>query len=260
MKNLTPYKDVNAIAEVFTEKLKEILGTQLTGLYLTGSLTYGGFYRPGSDLDFIVVLKESFSDEQRQKIKTMHAEVEKQYPEWERRIEVPYLLQELLGYTKLPKTPQPYFSAGKLSDPDPIYDDNWLVDMYALREYGVALLGPETKALIPPINIEDVRKLSSRDLHSRWKKKLDSPEPFGDGKNQDVDLTKIYSVLTMCRKLYRAKNDGSDSKRISSKWAKKNYPEWKGLIEKAENWRTGQTMDSHDEILDFIRFTLKNVS
>ncbi len=260
MRNPTPYKYINAIAALFTNELKEIFGTQLAGFYLTGSLTYGGFYRPGSDLDFIVVLKKSLSDGQRKKIKAMHAEVEKLYPEWEKWIEVPYLLQNLFRSAEPPKIPQPSFNAGELWEPDPIYDDCWLVDIYALREYGVALVGPEPKSLIPPIKMEDVRKVSSKDLHNRWKKKVDSPEPFGNGKHWSVELIQAYSVLTMCRKLYRAKNDGPDSKRISSKWAKENYPEWKDLIEKAENWHTGQPMDAGDEILDFIRFTLKAVS
>jgi len=257
MSNPTPYQDINAVAALFTKELKEIFGTQMVGFYLTGSLTYGGFDKPSSDLDFIVVLKQPLSDGQREEIKAMHAEVEKLYPEWERRIEMPYLLQNLLGDTRPPKIPQPCFNAGELWEPDPTYEDNWLVDVYALREYGIA---PEPKSLIPPIKMEAVRKVSSRDLHKKWKKKLDSPEPFGDGKHWSIDLMQAYSVLTMCRKLYRAKNDGSDSKRISSKWAKENYPERKDLIEKAENWHMGLTMDAHDEVLDFIRFALKEVN
>ena len=259
MKTLTPYEDINAIAAMFTQGLKNIFNTQLAGFYLTGSLTYGGFDMPSSDLDFIVVLARPLSGKQREKIKIMHDDVEKSYPEWKNRIEVYYLLQDLLGDTEPPKIPQPYFNTGKLWDPDPAYDGNWLVDMYALREYGTALLGPDPKLALPPIKMEDVRRISSRDLHRKWKKRLDSPEPFGDGKTWDIDLMKAYSVLTMCRKLYRATNDGSDSKRISSKWAKENYPEWKNLIEKAENWHMGLIMDAYDEILDFIRFTLKKV-
>jgi aminoglycoside adenylyltransferase-like protein len=260
MKNPTPYENINTVAAMFTKDLKNIFNTQLVGFYLTGSLTYGGFDMPSSDLDFIVVFTGSLSDKQREKIKVMHDDVEKFYPEWKNRIEVYYLSQNLLSDTKPPKMPQPYFNVGKLWDPDPAYDGNWLVDMYALREYGIALAGPDPKSSLPPIKMEDVRRVSSRDLHSKWKKKLDSPEPFGDGKTWNIDLMKAYSVLTMCRKLYRAKNDGSDSKRISSKWAKENYPEWENLIEKAENWHMGLTMDAYDEILDFIKFTLKKVS
>jgi hypothetical protein len=258
--NPTPYKDVNAIAALFTEKLKKILGNQLAGFYLTGSLTYGGFNTSSSDLDFIVVLRQPLSDSQRGKIKIMHAEVEKLYPEWQRRVEMPYLLQELLGDTKPPKIPQPIFNAGELWEPDPTYGDNWLVDVYALREYGITLLGPGPKSLIPPVKIEDVRKVSSQDLHTKWQKKLDSSEPFGDGKHWSTDLIQAYSVLTMCRKLYRAKNDGSDAKPIASKWAKATYPNWKALIEKAENWHTGIAMGAHDEVLDFMRFTMKEVN
>ena len=258
MPELTPYKDINEIAALFTQELKKIFGTQLAGFYLTGSLTYGGFYKPSSDLDFIVVLKMPLTDDQREKIKQMHADIERLYPEWATRIEVPYLLQDLFNSTKRPKIPQPIFNAGELWKPDPVYDDCWLVDIYALREYGVALVGPDPKSLVTPIGIEDVRKVSSNDLHNRWKKKLDSGKVFVN-EHWSVDLLKAYSVLTMCRKLYRAKNDGSDSKRISSKWAKENYPEWKELIEKAENWHEGERMDADDEILDMIRFTLEEV-
>ncbi len=259
MKELTPHKDINEIAELFTKELKKIFGSQLAGFYLSGSLAYGGFNRPSSDLDFIVVLKKPLSDSQRKAIKQMHAIVERLYPEWKKRIEMPYLLQDPLRSTKPPKEPQLRFNAGRLWDPDPTYGSNWLVNIYALREYGVVLLGPNPELLTPSINIKDVRKASSRGLHSRWKKKLDSSQPFGNGEDWSVDLMKAFSVLTMCRKLYRARNDGSDSKRISSKWAKENYPEWKDLIEKAENWHEGLTMDAGDEIIDFIRFTLKEV-
>lgn len=260
MTNPTPYKDINEIAALFTQELKKIFGAQMAGFYLTGSLTYGGFNKSTSDLDFIVILKEPLFDNQRKKIKAMHAKIEKLYPEWQRRIEVPYLLQSLLVDTKPPQIPQPSYNAGELWEPDPTYDDNWLVDLYALREYGAALLGPEPKSLIPPIKMADVRRVSSQDLHNRWQKKLDSPKPFGAGEHWSIDLMQAYSVLTMCRKLYRAENDGSDSKPISSKWAKQNYPDRKGLIEKAENWHMGLAMDAHDEVLDFIRFTLKEVN
>jgi predicted nucleotidyltransferase len=260
MKEPTAYQDINEIAALFTEELKKIFGTQLVGFYLTGSLAYGGFNRPSSDLDFVVVLKEPLSDSQRKKIKEMHTNVEKLYPEWKRRIEMPYLLKHPLRSTRSPKEPQLRFNAGRLWDPDPTYGSNWLVNMYALREYGIVLLGPNPESLTPSIDIKDVRKASNKGLHSRWRKKLDSSQPFGNGEDWSVDLMKAYSVLTMCRKLYRAQNDGSDSKRIASKWVKEKYPEWKTLVEKAENWREGQSMNAHDEILDFIRFTLKEVS
>lgn len=260
MKNPTSYKDINAITALFSRRLQQIFDEQLVGFYLTGSLTYGGFNRATSDLDFVVILKQPLSDDRRRQIKLMHAAAEGRYPEWARRIEVPYILQELLGDTKPPTMPQPCFNAGELWEPDPIYSDNWLVDMYALRQYGVALLGPEPQSLIPSIKMEDVRQVSNHDLHTKWQQKLDSPEPFGDGKHWSVELIQAYSVLTMCRKLYRAQNDGSDAKPIAAQWAKEKYPEWKNLIEKAENWRVGQPMGPQEKVLDFMKFALKEVS
>ena len=259
MKQLTPYKDINDIAAIFTRDLKEILGSQLAGFYLTGSLTYGGFDRGSSDIDFWAVLKSPISDPERQRIKAMHASMEKLYPEWADRIEVPYILRDVLGSTMPPEGTRPFFNAGELWEPDPPFHDNWLINLYALRECGVALAGPDPKALIEPIDMKDVREASKRDLRARWQKKLDSGEPFGDGKYWTTSHIRAYSVLTMCRVLYRARNDGVVSKRAASAWVKENYGEWKNLIERAEAWQMGQPMSAEEEAIAFIRFTLDEV-
>lgn len=259
MEEPTPYPDINAIAAIFTTELKKILGSRLAGFYLTGSLTYGGFDRGSSDLDFYVILDQALSGPHRDRIKEMHAAAEADYPEWQGRIEVPYVLKSMLGSVMPPKATRPLFNAGELWDPDPPFNDNWLINLYALRERGVALSGPDPKSLVPPIDMRDVRAASARDLRSKWVEKLDSKEPFGDGKYWTTSHLQAYSVLTMCRSLYRARKDGVVSKRAASQWTKENYPEWKELIENAEAWQMGQPMDADSETLDFVRFILKEI-
>jgi len=48
----TKHKDVNQILHLLKTGLINILGKNLVGLYLTGSLTYGDFNRGSSDIDF----------------------------------------------------------------------------------------------------------------------------------------------------------------------------------------------------------------
>ena len=69
---MTPYDDVNAILTQLSAGLPELLGEQLVGLYLTGSLTYGDFDPGSSDIDFLAVLSKELSDEQLHAIRTLH--------------------------------------------------------------------------------------------------------------------------------------------------------------------------------------------
>ncbi len=258
MERLTPYDDINEIAELFTRGLRNILGDQLAGFYLTGSLSYGGFDRGSSDLDFYAILEKPLSDDERGALKKMHHAIGSRYPDWAERIEIPYVPRKVLGSVMPPKGRRPLFNAGEFWNPDPEYGDNWLINLYQVRESGIALTGPDPKDVIPSIRMEDVRAACRRDLRTRWKDKLDSDEPFGDGKYWTVDHLQAFSVLTMCRFLYRAKNDGVVSKRAAAKWAAEHYPQWTRLIVKAEKWQMGQPFDRWDETLDFIRFTLRN--
>lgn len=259
MKNPTPYRDVNEIIALLTRDLKTIFGSQIAGLYLTGSLTYGDFDRDKSDLDFYGILEKEFSPGQREQVKDMHANIEKLYPKWAHRIEIPYVLRSVLGSVEPPKMSRPIFNAGELWNPDPPFGDNWLINLYVVRECGVALIGPDPKSLIEPIDIDDVREASRRDLHGRWEQKINSSQPFGDEKHWDISLMQAFTVLTMCRILYRAKNDDVASKRAAAKWVKENYGVWSGLIEKAEKWERGKHMNIGAEAVDFVKFTLHEV-
>ncbi|MCZ8517001.1 nucleotidyltransferase domain-containing protein [Paenibacillus filicis] len=49
-------EDIKQFVEKLVERLKTILGNQLIGIYLHGSLAMGCYYRPKSDIDLIVVV------------------------------------------------------------------------------------------------------------------------------------------------------------------------------------------------------------
>jgi hypothetical protein len=46
IRGLTPYQDINSLLAYWTEKAKNILGENVVGLYLSGSLSYGDFEPP----------------------------------------------------------------------------------------------------------------------------------------------------------------------------------------------------------------------
>lgn len=56
------------VIDDFVTTAKEIIGEQLTGIYLHGSLAMGCFNPDKSDIDLIIVIEKSISDEQKMKV------------------------------------------------------------------------------------------------------------------------------------------------------------------------------------------------
>lgn len=254
IKKIAPYEDVSDILVALSEGLEDILGDQLVGLYLTGSLTYGDFKRWSSDIDFLVILTNALSKEQRGRVKSMHDRIRESFPIRAERIEGSYIPKDWLQSAEPPETSRPYINGGKFWDPDPVYGNEWLLNLNVLYECGVALLGPDPKTLIGPVRIELVREASKKDLHEEWEPKLKDPSYLPHSHHQ------AYIILTMRRILHRAQNENVASKRTASAWVKKTYGmPWSSLIEKAENWQYGEEMNAHTEMLHFIGFVLKEV-
>lgn len=253
---LTPHEDVNQVLELLAKGLTELLGDQLAGLYLTGSLTYGDFDNGSSDIDFLAVLTSPLTDEQLEAIKQLHQHIGEEVPFWAKRLEGSYITTEMIKTKELPEEQRPYVNGGKVNLYK--YGNEWTINLYALQETGVAIIGVEPKQMFPAVTIEDVREASKQDLLNDWQPKLDDPNAFNH-EGYDSNHLKAYAVLTMCRILHRAKNDSIASKRVASKWVKETYKNWADLVEQAEQWKHGKQMSSDNDVMDFISFTVREV-
>lgn len=252
----TEYEDINQILEQLKTGIENILGKNLVGLYLTGSLTYGDFDRGSSDIDFLAIIDKEISDQQFQEITKMHSNIGKGYPEWNKRIEGQYTPLGWFDSIERPIDKRVYVNGGKVNLHQ--YGNEWAINYFVLYECGIALVGPDPKALLKPVRIEDVREASKKNLIEEWQPKLKKKDPFTEV-GYDTNHIQAYAFLTMCRILHRASSDDVASKRKASAWVKKTYPEWSHLIEKAENWKHGMKMDSETKTKEFIEFVAKNV-
>ncbi len=248
---LTPHDDVNAIVMQLTHAIGEIVGEGLVALYLTGSLTYGDFDLGSSDIDYLAVLERTLDATQRAQLAEAHGSIGAGYPAWAERIEGSYVLRSMLGCVAPPKTPRPYVNGGAFWDPDPRYGNEWLVNLYAVRGCGIALIGPVPEQVIPPVAIEDVREASRRDLLEEWVPKIDDAEFLANSHYQ------AYLTLTLCRILHRALNDEIVSKRVAAAWVRDRYPEpWLvDLVDRAERWQHGMDMGDPQPVRDLIAFS-----
>jgi hypothetical protein len=251
---LTPHQDINQVLVALTSGIDDALGDQLVGLYLTGSLTYGDFDRGSSDIDYLAVMTREIDASQRTALEQLHMEIGERFPEWRERIEGSYVTVDMLPQVQPPTQGRPYVNQGAFWDPDPPYGNEWILNLYVLRECGIALVGPDPADLIAPVDIADVREASKRDLIDERVPTLVDPTMYDDPHQQ------AYSVLTLCRILHRQHNDGVASKRVASAWVKARYGEpWRSLVENAESWQHGESLATAGEVKDFIRFAARDI-
>jgi len=257
IRRLTPYQDVNGALAMLAEGVNGLIGDNIAGLYLTGSLSYGDFNPATSDIDFLSIMKRPFSSEAFDSIKVLHEGIGRAYPEWARRIEGSYITMAMLAEApppRRPRTPRPYINEGDFWRPDPVYGNEWTINLHVLYEKGVPLLGPDPKTFIAPVSIDAVKEASRMDLIEEWVPKLDDRAFFENSHYQ------AYMILTLCRILYRARHSDVASKRTAAAWAKKEYGlPWSDLIQKAEDWRYGMRMDAASEAREFTEFVASNV-
>ena len=253
---ITGHADVDAVLNELSVGLQSLLGDQLIGVYLTGSLTYGDFDRGSSDIDYLAILRQPLAMDERRRLKELHELIGETWPEWQARVEGSYVTADMLDSVDPPSTPRPYINGGQFWEPDPRYGNEWLINLRALHECGVALVGPDVRSVMKPIDIEDVREASRRDLVEEWIPKLHDPGFFESSHHQ------AYVTLTLCRILHRAEHEGVVSKRIASAWVKETYDEpWiVELVERAERWRHGEEMGSAEQVMRFIEFTRERLT
>lgn len=252
IKKATQYQGINDVLYFLAEGIRNIFGTDLVGLYLTGSLSYGDFDEGRSDIDLAVVLREPASREKIEFVKKLHSDAEQKFEKWAKKIECSYIPLDMLLNILPPKDPRPYVGGG-IFYPEADYGNEWIINQYFLYKKGTALIGPDFKILVEPIKITDVKEACIKDLFREWEPKISDAAYLADGHLQS------YVVLNLCRILYTVKCNEAVSKKVAASWVKKEYPEWKDLIEVAENWHYGLKIERQEDVIKFIKFVISKV-
>ena len=218
-----------------------------------GSLSYGDFNPDNSDIDLVTIVNGPLSPEQLEDLKSMHLHVEASHEKWAKRIECSYLPMNMLPSIQPPKTPRPYFGE-EIFYPEAPYGNEWIINQYLLYKHGIALIGPDFKTLIKPIDIEDVREACIRDLFEEWEPKINDQEWLSNSHYQ------AYIVLNLCRILYTVSCHETSTKKASAAWVKREFASrWNILIEAAEDWDYGKEMNAVEEVIEFIKFAVNKV-
>ena len=248
----TPYLDINALLSEWTEGVRHMLGDNVVGLYLSGSLSYGGFVRERSDIDLQAVVRQQLTEIELRLVERLHTDLDQRHPAWKGRLECSYVPLALLREIDPPATPRPWWGFDRLYAAAPAGNE-WLINHYFLYRYGITLIGPAFNTLIPPPDIREVRKASARDLFKEWAPKINDPDWLSNSHYQS------YLVLHLCRILHTTVGHEPSSKRVAAHWAKARYPQWQPLIVEAEQWAFGMEMKRSAEVIAFLQFSIGQV-
>jgi hypothetical protein len=253
MKDVTPYPAINTLLAEWVDGLKHLLGKSIVGLYLSGSLAYGDFVPERSDIDLQAIVRGHLTEDQLGSIERLHREMERRCPQWADRIECSYVPLELVRELTPPVRSRPWWGFGIFYAEAPAGNE-WIINHFLLSKHGIALVGPDFKELIPPINLQTVRQASARDLLQEWVPKIHDAVWLSNSHYQS------YLVLNLCRILHTCIHGEPVSKRVAGQWAKATYPQWENLIEEAERWAYGDKMKRQADAVAFLQFAVERVN
>jgi len=254
-KHPTPYSDVNETLNLLLTSVQEILGNQLVGMYLYGSLSSGDFNPETSDIDFLVVTTSTLSDKAIADLRSMHQRIWKSGQKWASKLEGSYIPKRDIRSHDPHSAPCPTVNEGKF------YLDkrgsDWIIQRHVIREQGTVLLGPDPKTLIDPVSPEDIRHAVKGVLQEWWFPMLEDPSWL---KNHGSEYH-AFAILTMCRALYALEHGTIVSKPMAARWALKELGErWSHVIERSLAQPAGsEDRDLYHESLAFVRFTMSTV-
>ncbi|HEX8891054.1 MAG TPA: aminoglycoside adenylyltransferase domain-containing protein [Pyrinomonadaceae bacterium] len=217
-----------------TTRLPIILGGNLVGVYLYGSLTQGAFNPRRSDIDLIVVTRHDLSEAQFKRLGgwlTRHAKSNA----WTARLQILFLIRDQV-LTMNAKACLYQFGELKRSGSD----GNPIIWMNVLRS-GVILYGPKPETFVPEITSEILFQALKREVGYLREEMIEKPL----SEWRDVPMYRAYAVLTLCRILYSVEYGTIVSKRRAARWALKQLPEqWHEIILQAVEFNDSKPSSS----------------
>ena len=230
---------MNRAVERLRQGLRDALGDELVGLYLSGSLALGGFDQASSDVDVLVATSRVLPRAALDRLARLHAAL-KAPGGWTARLEAVYLPVAALRRYDPDDTRRYPIAAGDRDFALGRQGPSWVLDRWVAREHGLALAGPAATTLIDPIGPEALRASVRSLLLGYWAGQLDGPPPaWLRPRNYQA-----FAVLSMCRALYTLEHGEVVSKPAAAAWAGRRLgPPWPDQVARALRRRADERPD-----------------
>ncbi|HRI83507.1 MAG TPA: DUF4111 domain-containing protein, partial [Opitutaceae bacterium] len=223
-----PYPGVNRVLHELVARAGRVLGKNLVGVYLHGSLAVGDFDERDSDLDFLVVVGEPLAEAEVAGLQAMHDRLHDFEAPWAQHLEGSYLPKALLEQPEaVGVTPLWYLDNGWRELTQSVHDNSWVV-FWILHRYGITVAGPEAKTLFGPVPADRLRR-EVLAVMKNW---------GGDMRKDPAMISSVwyqsFAVISFCRMLQTLRTGEIHSKKTGVHWAQAELePRWAGLIQRA---------------------------
>ena len=253
----TPDTELNAVLHELVTGVQATLGGNFIAAYLQGSFAVGD-WDTDSDVDFLVAIDHDISDAELPALQTMHGRLYDLDSLWAKHLEGSYFPKESLRHFD----PAAQFLYLDNTSRELIRSshDNTLVVRWVVREYGIALAGPDPVELIAPVCADELRREVSATMQD-W-----ATDIFAGRYQLSNRWAQPFAVLSYCRMLHTLQSGRVASKPAGAQWAKSALDRrWVALIERAWEERPNpslkvrQEAESNDveRTLEFIKYALE---
>jgi hypothetical protein len=231
------YPELDSVMSQFVAGVRTALAENFVGAYLVGSLATGDFDLD-SDVDFLIVTRAELSEPELAALRTTHMAIHAlgNYPA--RHLEGSYIgIDSLNRADGVGTEPLWYVDNGSTSLERSTHDNQWHV-RWILREWSIAVAGPEAKAFVRAVPVEVLRSEAAHAIR-KLRDLVDAAagQPLGW---YNTRFGQSFAVLTCCRMLHTCKTGVVQSKLSGAKWAEQSLdPSWTGLIRAAWAERIG---------------------
>ena len=240
------------------ERCMAVFTTSLTGVYLHGSLAFGCFHWPTSDIDFIVVVKTPPSLEQKVKLLESFASLLPHCPP--KGIEMSVVLEDTCTHFHHPAPFELHFSnhhRQRCLEDIPSFcrwmkgeDPDLAAHYTVIREVGIPLYGKPISQVFAPVPPSDFLNSIGLDLEETLRDIPDFP---------------LYYICNLCRILAYLQEGAVLSKEQGCLWACDRLPcSYRPLVREAlGRYRDGAPFSpafSKELLVDFARYMGQQIS
>lgn len=225
----TRFPELNDLMRELVSAVRSILGTNLVGVYLTGSFALGDG-DAASDCDFLVVSVDRLGRDDERALRRLHKEIPESGSYWATNLEGSYAPRPDLRTPATLGRPWLYVNRGARemvwSAHCNTEDVRWV-----LRERPLILDGPDPREFACDIPAIVLRRTMAPKLESF----LDDLLAWA---SFDLSWTQRYAVESVSRMLYTFERGQVVSKRHALDWATEAMPlEWRELIDQVRDDR-----------------------
>lgn len=217
MEHIFEPKKLENLLESFVCQSKCILEDNLTGIYLHGSAAMGCFHEEKSDIDLLLVVKESLSDEKKRRFMDKVIALNELAPA--KGLEFSVVLQDVCNPFVYPTPFELHFSIAHLNwyqvNPDDYIekmkgtDKDLAAHFTVLRSRGKVLYGKAVKEVFGAVREEYYFDSIWNDICGAREEILENP---------------TYIILNLCRVLAFRKDNCILSKREGGEWGLSHLP------------------------------------